>query len=122
MCGCVSQSACNYFLSVYLIQTERKRQTERERVQRNKMSREQRGRHTDSGELEGERAESERGGTVPNSFCGLCEAQIVSFSGKVETQHPPQEVWLPGESGRKEEKHNDGAREGRKGAERETGE
>lgn len=32
---------------------------------------------------------------------GLCVAQIVLFSGKVETQHSSPEVWLPGERGGK---------------------
>lgn len=38
-----------------------------------------------------------RGGSI----VGLCVAQIVLFSGKVETQHSSPEVWLPGERGGK---------------------
>lgn len=44
---------------------------------------------------------------------GLCVAQIVLFSGKVETQHSSPEVWLPGERGvKKREKQSRRAREG----------
>lgn len=44
---------------------------------------------------------------------GLCVAQIVLFSGKVETQHSSPEVWLPGErGGKKREKQSGRAREG----------
>lgn len=42
---------------------------------------------------------------------GLCVAQIVLFSGKVETQHSSPEVWLPGERGGKKKKG--GGREGK---------
>lgn len=35
------------------------------------------------------------------AIVGLCVAQIVLFSGKVETQHSSPEVWLPGERGGK---------------------
>ena len=48
----------------------------------------------------GER-EGEREGCVP-MWLFLCVAQIVLFSGKVETQHCAPEVWLPGERGGKE--------------------
>lgn len=46
------------------------------------------------------------------SIVGLCVAQIVLLSGKVETQHS-SEVWLPGErGGKKREKQSGRAREG----------
>lgn len=42
------------------------------------------------------------------SIVGLCVAQIVLFSGKVETQHFSPEVWLPGERrGKKREKQRE---------------
>ena len=45
------------------------------------------------------------------SIVGLCVAQIVLFSGKVETQHSSPEVWLPGErGGKKREKQSEGGR------------
>lgn len=48
------------------------------------------------------------------SIVGLCVAQIVLFSGKVETQHCSPEVWLPGErEGKKRgEKQNSRVRKG----------
>lgn len=54
----------------------------------------------------------------------LCVAQIVLFSGKVETQHSSPEVWLPGERGGKKrgkterELHRCGERETEKKDER----
>lgn len=49
---------------------------------------------------------------------GLCVAQIVLFSGKVETQHSSPEVWLPGERGGKKKGGEEKNRAGkpRKGA------
>lgn len=69
-----------------------------------------------AGEKGGER--EQRG-----SIVGLCVAQIVLFSGKVETQHSSPEVWLPGErGGKKREKNRAGerVRESCIGVERET--
>lgn len=58
------------------------------------------------------------------SIVGLCVAQIVLFSGKVETQHSSPEVWLPGERGaKKREKKNEAGEQGRErciGVESET--
>lgn len=54
---------------------------------------------------------------------GLCVAQIVLFSGKVETQHSSPEVWLPGERGGKKGEKNRAGKQGREsciGVERET--
>lgn len=42
------------------------------------------------------------------SIIGLCVAQIVLFSGKVETQHSSPEVWLPGEREGKKRKKEKG--------------
>ena len=49
----------------------------------------------------------------------LCVAQIVLFSGKVETQHFSPEVWLPGERGGKKRGKTERGRENCIGVERE---
>lgn len=57
--------------------------------------------------------ESARRREQRGSIVGLYVAQIVLFSGKVETQHCSPEVWLPGErEGKKRDKQNSRAREG----------
>lgn len=49
------------------------------------------------------------------SIIGLCVAQIVLFSGKVETQHSSPEVWLPGERAGKKRKKEKGKKHSMRG-------
>lgn len=76
------------------------------------------GERTKMRERERQGRETGRYSVAEAPLWGFCEAQIVFFSGKVETQHFSPEVWLPGERGSKNGKTEpERERGGRRGGE-----